>query len=347
MAVDPLPRYPVSLVVTTLNEAESLPALLDSIVAQTRQPDEVVVVDGGSRDGTWEMLQAWASRRPKAVILRAPGANIATGRNLAIARACGEIIAATDAGVTLDARWLELLVDPLEKDPDLDVASGFFLAAPTSTFELALGATVLPHRTDVDPARFLPSSRSIAFRRTAWEQVGRYPEWLDYCEDLVFDLALREAGFRFTWVPGALVFFRPRPTLAAFFTQYFRYARGDGKADLWRGRHMIRFGTYCIGLPLLWRWRRHPPLCAAGLAAALLYVHRPMQRLLAMTSTEHHTCGPQEPAQPVDRCLARASTLVRGLALVPLIRFVGDLAKMLGYPVGVAWRLCHRAELST
>ena len=42
------------------------------------------------------------------------------------------------------------------------------------------------------PARFLPSSRSVAFRKSAWTAIGGYPAWLDYGEDIVFDLALQE-----------------------------------------------------------------------------------------------------------------------------------------------------------
>src|SRR3712207_6085656 len=54
----------VALIATVLNEAASLDDLLASVAAQTRPPDEVVIVDGGSTDGTWERLQAWAPRLP-------------------------------------------------------------------------------------------------------------------------------------------------------------------------------------------------------------------------------------------------------------------------------------------
>ena len=80
--------------------------------------------------------------------------------------------------------------------------------------------------------------------------MGGYPEWLDYCEDLVFDLALQQSGARFAFAPRAIAWFRPRGSLAAFFRQYYRYARGDGKADLWRARHAIRYAVY-LGA-LLW-----------------------------------------------------------------------------------------------
>lgn len=320
----------VALITTVLNEAASLPALLDSIDAQTRPPDELIAVDGGSTDGTLDALHAWAESRSWVRVISAPGATIARGRNLAIAATRAPIIAATDAGVRLDPRWLEHLARALDCDPDADVASGFFVSAPETGFERALGATTLPMTADISPSTFLPSSRSVAFRRSAWEAVGGYPEWLDYGEDLVFDLALQRKGLRFVWVPEAIVSFRPRRTLPAFVRQYFLYARGDGKADLWRGRHALRYATYLLGLPCLWRARRHPPARFALLVAAALYVRRPLLRLLAT---------PGAPCTP-------GSTLLE-IAALPFLRFAGDAAKMVGYPVGFIWRLRHRARMAS
>ena len=53
-------------------------ALLDSLVAQTRPPDEVVVAEGGSRDGTLERLRAYGGRLPLKIV-EAPGANTLGG----------------------------------------------------------------------------------------------------------------------------------------------------------------------------------------------------------------------------------------------------------------------------
>jgi glycosyltransferase involved in cell wall biosynthesis len=294
-----------------LDEAGTLDVLLDSVAQQSRLPDEVVIVDGGSTDATVELLQTWRSRLPLRVI-EAPGATISRGRNVAIAATSADIIAVTDAGVRLEPDWLSHLCEAL--GPDTDVVSGFFRADPRSTFEVALGATTLPEVSDVDPDRFLPSSRSVLFRRAAWERVGGYPEWLDYCEDLVFDLTLRRAGSRFAFAPAAIAHFRPRTSLRAFFRQYYLYARGDGKADLWRVRHAIRYATYAAALTLLLSRGRLGWLLLIGIAA---YTRRPYQRL------------PQ--LKPMEALLA--------LALVPVLRGVGDVAKMLGYPVGVLWRL--------
>ena len=86
----------ISLISTVLNEARSLPALLDSIAAQTRPPDEVIICDGGSTDGTLELLRA--ERRFPLRVIERPGSNISQGRNAAIAQASGDVIASTDAG---------------------------------------------------------------------------------------------------------------------------------------------------------------------------------------------------------------------------------------------------------
>jgi hypothetical protein len=204
--------------------------------------------------------------------------------------------------------------------------AGFFLPDPCTLFEVAMGATVLPQLADVRPEKFLPSSRSVAFRREAWQTVGGYPEWVDYCEDLVFDLALRERG-PFAFAPKAIAYFRPRASLSAFFRQYYQYARGDGKADLWRKRHAIRYLTYLVAVPAIalagallspWWWT----LYVIGAAA---YTVTPYRRLVTMWGK------------------LSAVEKIQAALLVPIIRLTGDVAKMVGYPVGVVWRLKNRA----
>jgi glycosyltransferase involved in cell wall biosynthesis len=314
----------VSIVCTVRDEADNIAALLDSMLAQTRPADEIVVNDCGSRDATPAIVVRYvAAGHP--IRLVAGGHNIPSGRNNAIVHASGPIIACTDAGLTLDPRWLERIVAPIERGA-ADIVGGFFRPQPLSLFELALAATNYREPQEIDPAAFLPFGKSVAFRKDAWARVCGYPEWASHCEDILFDLALRRAGARFGFAPDALVVFRPRSSMRAFARQYFLYARGDGVAGLWPRRHAIRYVTYTIATMLLLGARRRPWLLALALGGGLAYSRAPIQRA--------HTRAP---------ALA-GRELLAAAALIPAIRLVGDVAKMLGYPSGV-WRRWRSAAL--
>jgi hypothetical protein len=120
--------------------------------------------------------------------------------------------------------------------------------------------------------------------------------------------------------------FRPRATLQKFYRQYYLYARGDGKADLWRKRHIIRYSTYLVAAPLIFALGAvvHPLLWALVIPGAAVYLSAPYRRLPAVIQN-----GPR----------LSSWERLQVLALIPVIRVVGDIAKMLGYPAGWRWRL--------
>lgn len=311
-------NHTISLIATVRNEIGSLPEWLAGIEQQTLQPDQVVIVDGGSTDGTLEALIAWARSR-SAVVVSAPGKSISEGRNLAFARATGQIIAITDCGTVARPDWLERLVAPFS-DPLVDVVSGFFVPVGESRWDRSLAAATLPDVDEIDPDAFLPSSRSVAIRST-WVQGGfAYPEWLDYCEDLIWDMQLRRAGARFRFAPDAIVSFAVRPDSVSFWHQYFRYARGDGKAGLFAKRHAVRYASYLLAGVVVSRGK---PLELAGLViAGMFHLRTPLRRLIRR-----------------DRAAGKSVWDSIGAVLViPLQMVIGDVAKMSGYPVGLKWR---------
>jgi len=109
----------VSVVATVYNEGAAIDDLLATLAGQTRPPDEVVIVDGGSTDDTVARLRAAEAEGALPLrVLEQPGANISEGRNVAIAAARGPIIACADAGVRLDPDWLAALLGPFaQADP--------------------------------------------------------------------------------------------------------------------------------------------------------------------------------------------------------------------------------------
>ncbi|MDI6874273.1 glycosyltransferase [Candidatus Solincola sp.] len=316
---------PVSLVATVLDEADTLSQWWRSILSQTQPPDEVVVVDGGSRDGTAEALRRLAGEAPFPTRVEVlPGSNIARGRNLAVSLARHDIVAVTDAGCVLDPAWLENLVAPFREDPDVELVAGFYQPLEGSWFQALSACVTLPLPHQVRGERFMPSSRSLAFRREVWERAGGYPEWLDIGEDMYFNHRWRELGIRHVFRPEAVVYWRMRPDLPSLLRQYFLYARGDGESGMYPHRHLIRFAVYgaLLGAACVRRTRRLLPLAALP---ACLYAGRRWRRI------------------PVFLWGRTLTEKAAAAAAVPFLLAGVDVAKMAGYLNG-RWRRWMRQK---
>lgn len=236
----------VSFITTVLNEEKTVSKFLDSLFTQSKLPDEVVIVDGGSSDLTVAKMK---NKNSKFKILAKPG-NRAVGRNEAIRKATGDIIVCSDAGCILDKSWLKNIAEPF-KESKIDVVAGYYKPIAKNVFQkcLATYTCVMPDR--LDPENFLPSSRSIAFKKSAWQKAGGYPEHLDTCEDLVFARKLRDAGYKFKTRLDAIVYWPQRKNLKEAALQFYRYAEGDGKARYVRPQTPLLFLRYLIGAGLL------------------------------------------------------------------------------------------------
>ncbi len=234
----------ISLITTVKNEAKWAETLIGSILQQTRQPDEWIVVDGGSVDGTAEHFK----KIPLCTVLEV-SCNRAQGRNLAITRSSGDVLAVTDAGCLPRPTWLERLVGRLQLD-GRRVAAGQTICRINHPFDAAQHALmdqfVCEHIPFRKPA---PSCRSLAFHRQTWEECP-FPEWLDTGEDSWMLIHWQENGWYTDFVQDAATEWIPQQSLFAFIRQYFSYIRGEGQAGIHRSRHFLRL-TFYLGLLLI------------------------------------------------------------------------------------------------
>jgi glycosyltransferase involved in cell wall biosynthesis len=299
----------VSLVTTCVNEEAAIAEFLASVCAQTRQPDQIVIVDGGSTDRTAAILREAAARDPRLRLIEKPG-NRSVGRNAAIEAASGPLIAMTDVGNRLDAKWLETIIAPLERDESADVVAGFYTADARSLMERAVAAATMPAASEVDPDTFLPSSRSVAFRKEIWRAAGGYPEDQWHNEDTPFDLRMKAAGARFVFEPRALVYWRPQGRLGSVYRQFYRYALGDAQERIWFRHYTKAFALFGIAVALI----------VAGVFAHLAWWGLPGLALLYWL-----------------RYTARSKRRGYGWApslLSPLVMATQDAAHVLGYIAG-------------
>jgi glycosyltransferase involved in cell wall biosynthesis len=306
----------VSQICTLKNEEKSIKKFIDSLLSQSRQPDEIIIVDGGSTDNTIEIIKAYIKNGKPIQLIIENEANIARGRNIAIKNARYNIIASTDAGCKLDKDWLLNLIKPFEKDSDIDVVSGWYEADAKTDFEKIVAALTYPKLKDVlkNVDNFLPSSRSVAYKKECWEKVKGYPEWLYTAEDSLFDLNLKKAGFKFAFEPDAVVKWEVRPNLKKTFKQYYLYAKGDGQANLFSQAYLCNLRTTVIGILMF----------LLGFIFFLVWI------LLGILAFKHYLKPTVE--------VYKTTRILKSVSLVPVVSTVIDLAKITGYLVGTAQR---------
>jgi len=221
----------ISICIIILNEENTIAALLDSLLNQSKKAVEIVIVDGGSKDKTVDIIRHY-QKKHSGIKLLIQKCNRAEGRNLGIEIAKGDIIATTDAGCVIDKDWLKKLTSPFATGR-VDVSAGFYKMTGDSPLQKAesvyLGVT--PRKFNKN---FLPSTRSIAFTKKIWEELGGFPENIEgTVEDTMFNKKLIKSGAKISRVKDATIEWGMPKKISEFFWKVFGYARGDALTKIW------------------------------------------------------------------------------------------------------------------
>jgi glycosyltransferase involved in cell wall biosynthesis len=242
----------VSVIVPVRDEEHSIRELLDSLLKQTRPPDEIVITDGGSVDATPQIIEEYIQKGAPVRLLRAGPALPGRGRNIGAAAAQFEWLAFTDAGIRLNRDWLETLLARAAQDDSIDIVYGSWEPVTDTFFKecAAIAYVPPPSRRDgiVARPRFIAST---LLRRAAWENVGGFPEDLRSAEDLLFMDRLEAAGYRAVFEPRAQVYWNLRPTLGTTFKRFLVYSRNNIRAGLWRQWQATILFRYAVLLMLV------------------------------------------------------------------------------------------------
>lgn len=248
----------ISLVSTVLNDIVGLKHFCQTLKNQIFLPDQIVIVDGGSNDGTWELLQQFHLPNVQVEVSQEKGCNVARGRNLAIAQATGDIIVSTDIGCEWDPEWLQELVQPFLDDPSTEVVIGSWAVRPDD-LKTAWAKTELAHRGSMKlnaTPKSLGISRSISYRKSVWEKVKGYPEDLTLAaDDVVFDAQLKKMGFKTAAAPIIRCYWMRHARLMQYAKEERRNFFGAGEAGIWCKHFVLVSGRLLVeggGLVLGW-----------------------------------------------------------------------------------------------
>ena len=248
-------RLPVSIVVTELNEVEEIERAVSSLLAQVPPAAEVIVVDGGSTDGTWEWLEAAQRQNPgpgprliairdETCSLKFSKGPVSRGRNVAIAAAKSGIVACADAGCTYAPDWLANLTAPLIAGGAEYALGGSCLDAQEHTiWDVASAPFFSVKLSPTEPTKSC-TARSMAFTKSLWQKIGGFPEQVLVGEDTLFDFEARSRT-KPVFIPNAKAIYRPRNSFRSATHQMARYAISDGQAGV-RWARLFRNAARCV-----------------------------------------------------------------------------------------------------
>ena len=204
----------ISVVIPTLNEEFGIAQCIETIKNNTIKPIEIIVSDGGSSDRTVEIAKAEG-----ATVYDNPKKTAASGRNVGILHARGDIIAFTDGDNFVDERWLEFILKEFEQDPKLDGVGGIVVPAPPrSEVEQFWGNLWLncimpfqdyPYYLTTKNLRDSFITANCAYKKALLEKLNGFDEWFgNNAEDVDFCWRAIEYGAKLKYSPSPKVIAR-------------------------------------------------------------------------------------------------------------------------------------------
>ena len=222
----------VSVVMPARNEEAAIESAIESVLQQTHQNIELLVVDGLSTDRTADLVREFSRRDPRVRLLENPAQRIPNALNVALRAARGEYVARVDAhaGVSVDylERGLRELQDPQVASVGgrrIGVAesrTGRAVAAALSS-KFGVGGSVNHYGTHVQDTDH--SSFGI-YRKSVLDEVDGWDEALAVNEDVDIDYRILQQGYRIRYDPDMEILWHVRESYGEFARQYRRYGRG-------------------------------------------------------------------------------------------------------------------------
>lgn len=206
----------ISVVIAAYNAEPYIRKVLDAVLTQTLPPEEIIIVNDGSKDNTLRTVKEYPKKlRPELKkrfrkvkryrIISQKNKGPAGASNTAIKAAKGDIIVSVDSDAVLDKDFIRKAAGMLRKDRKkrIGVAAGYIGTANPEKFWARMMGYDLEYRYDhiggLNAKKALVehvSPNNTAYRREVFENVGYFDQKYHYCQDVEFSYRIRDAGYR-------------------------------------------------------------------------------------------------------------------------------------------------------
>ena len=264
----------ISIIVPCLNEAGNIAPCVESLLAQSypARDFEIIVADGGSTDGSLDILARLAGRHPAVRLVHSPEKWTASVRNTALEAAAYDYVALIDADCQAPPDWLSRLAATFlwarRKDPRVVAVGGPNVPprrAPAFVEAIGIALDSYPGSFGSVQGRRFTRLRYVGslatlnalYDRAAMAEAGYFDASLRHeAEDADLNHRLGRKGYRFIFNPDVVVRHEMRPTPGSWLKNMFRYGKG-------RARLLKRY-------PEMWAVSFVLPLVFGGAMASVL-----------------------------------------------------------------------------
>lgn len=203
MLMDEMPL--VSVVVPVYNMEEYLPEMLDSVLASTYPAFEIVVMDDGSKDGSYAVARRYAEKDSRVRAYTQPNGGACAARNHAIRLAKGELILPVDADNRITPDFMADAVAELMKDDEVKVVAprAMFFGERTGEWKLPPFSLHLLARKNI-------MDTCALYRKADWASGGGYCESIIAREDWEFWISVLKNGGKVVRLPEIGLYYRVR-----------------------------------------------------------------------------------------------------------------------------------------
>jgi succinoglycan biosynthesis protein ExoA len=265
-AEEPMPCPLVTVAIPARNEEATIEACLSSVLQQDYQHIEVLVVDGGSTDGTRNIVSTVSCQDARVRLIRGVAGSIPRSLNLALAAARGVWLVRVDAHSTIPVDYVSTGVSVAQtggwlalggrKNAVASTPVGFAIAAALNS-RFGVGNSYYHYGA---APRFVDHVPFGIYSTRMAQELGGWDERLTVNEDFEFDQRVRLAGHSILFDPRLVIYWRCRESVFELFNQYMRY--GEGKPtvawlhpDSLKARHLappaliLLLGTAAVAAP--------------------------------------------------------------------------------------------------